>query len=317
MNIRSRKLSVPIWLQFSLLSLAWGSSFLFIKVGLAGLSPMQVVLARLVFGALTLVAVSLFTRSKLPRELKTWWHLTVVAVLLCVVPFSLFAWSEQHISSGLASILNATTPLMTMMVALAALATEARSLDRLLGLALGFLGVLVLIAPWAGLGQTDLLGQLACLAATLSYGLAFNYLRRYVTPLGLPAVSVATMHVGIGAVIMVALCPMIAAEPIHISGSIIVSMVVLGIAGTGFAYIWNTNIVGSWGATNASTVTYVSPIVGVALGAIVLGEGLEWHHPVGAVIIFFGIACSQGRVGALVGKLRRDRDQQEAGNYQI
>lgn len=317
MNTRSQHWSIPIWLQFALLSLAWGSSFLFIKIGLSGLSPSQVVLGRMVFGALTLVIVGMVTKSTFPRRPIAWWHLTVVAVLLCVVPFSLFAWSEQHISSGLASILNATTPLMTMVVALAALSSEVRSLDRLLGLALGFLGVLILIAPWAGLGQSDLLGQLACLAATLAYGLAFNYLRRYVIPLGLPAVTVATMHVAIGAVIMVVMSPIVAAGPINISGSIILSMVILGVAGTGFAYIWNTNIVSSWGATNASTVTYVSPVVGVALGVVLLGESLEWHHPVGAVVIFIGIACTQGRIRALMGQLRKDPLQPAAGEYQI
>src|SRR5262245_37061851 len=125
---------VPVLVQYVLLALAWGASFLFIKIGLEGLSPGQVVLGRLVAGAATLALLCLMTRRALPSAPVVWAHLTVVAVLLCVAPFLLFAWAEQHISSGLASIYNATTPLMTMVVALALLPQERLSRDRILGL---------------------------------------------------------------------------------------------------------------------------------------------------------------------------------------
>ena len=131
--------------QYLALALVWGASFLFIKVGLEGLSPAQVVLGRLTAGAVSLVVVTTVTRRPLPRERVVWGHMFVVALLLCVVPFLLFSWAETRISSGLASIYNATTPLMTMLVALAALPSERPTRTRLLGLLVGFAGVVLVL----------------------------------------------------------------------------------------------------------------------------------------------------------------------------
>src|SRR3954468_1161386 len=124
--------------MFAALAATWGASFLFIKVGLEGLTPGQVVWGRLVLGALALLVISAATRTRLPRDPRVWGHLLVVALLLCVLPFSLFAWAELRVSSSLASILNATTPLQTMLVALVALPQERLTRERAVGLALGF-----------------------------------------------------------------------------------------------------------------------------------------------------------------------------------
>ena len=311
---------VPVLVQYLMLALAWGASFLFIKIGLEGLSPGQVVLGRLVAGAVTLALLCLVTRRRLPSALIVWAHLAVVAVLLCVAPFLLFAWAEQHISSGLASIYNATTPLMTMVVALALLPGERPTRGRLLGLGIGVLGVLVLVAPWHGLGQADTLGQAACLAATACYGLAYTYLRRYVTTLGLPALSVATVQVGLGALIMVVLTPLVAAQPAEFNLRVVLAVLTLGAIGTGLAYVWNTNVVAAWGATNASTVTYLTPVVGVVLGVVVLAEQLSWAEPLGAALVILGIAVTQNRLGFLrdCAARRRAQSQGPAGeDYSI
>ncbi|MCX5121763.1 DMT family transporter [Micromonospora sp. NBC_00362] len=276
--------------------MTWGASFLFIKIGLEGLSPTQVVLARLVFGAAALLAITLFTRQALPREAIVWGHLTVVAILLCVAPFLLFAWAEQHISSGLASIYNATTPLMTMLVALAALPAERPTPARLTGLVAGFGGVLVVLAPWRGLGDSGVLAQAYCLVATACYGLAFVYLRRFISPRGLSAVPLATVQVSIGAVLMMLAAPFIATQPMHLTARVTLSMLALGVLGTGMAYVWNTAVVAGWGATNASTVTYLTPLIGVALGVVLLDERVSWNQPVGAVIVVLGIVISQNRL---------------------
>jgi len=285
--------------QYVLLGLAWGASFLFIKVGLEGLSPGQVVLGRLAVGALTLGAVSIVTRQPLPRTPAVWGHLAVVSVLLCVAPFLLFAWAEQHVTSGLASIYNATTPLMTMVVALAALPQERPTRARLAGLLLGFAGVLIVLGPWPDAGGGGLLAQSGCLLATASYGLAFVYLRRFVSPLGIAAIPTATVQVSLGSLIMLLLAPRIATEPVHLSGRVVASVLALGAVGTGLAYVWNTNIVSGWGATNASTVTYVTPLVGILLGIAVLHESVSWNEPIGAVVVVLGIAISQDRLGLL------------------
>ena len=137
MATRAPERSRSVLPQYIALAVTWGASFLFIKIGLEGLSPAQVVLGRLLTGALALAVISIARRQSLPRDPSVWVHLLVVAILLCVAPFLLFAWAEKDISSGLASIYNATTPLMTMLVSLAALPAERPTRSRLVGLAVG------------------------------------------------------------------------------------------------------------------------------------------------------------------------------------
>lgn len=286
---------VRIGAQFVALACAWGSSFLFIKVALDGLTPAQVVWGRLVLGALALCAVMAVTRSRIPRDPGLWLRLSVVSVLLCVVPFLLFSWAEQHLDSGMASILNATTPLLTLAVSTAALADERLDRRRTTGLLAGFAGVLVLIGP-AGLtgGSGHLLAQLACLGATACYGVAFVYLRRFITPRGLPAVSVAFVQVSIGAVIMLAATPWLAGPAPRVDAPIALIMLALCGLSTGLAYLWNNNIVQAWGAVNASAVTYLTPVVGVTAGVLLLGERLSWNQPLGAALIIAGIMAAHG-----------------------
>jgi len=125
-------------------------------------------------------------------------YLAVVSVLLCVVPFLLFAWAEQHVSSGLARIYNATTPLMTTVVALAGLPDERPTRRMPAGLSIGFAGVLVILGPWHSLADGDAPGQAACLLAALFSTAAFVYLRRFISPRGLPSIPVATVQNGLG-----------------------------------------------------------------------------------------------------------------------
>jgi drug/metabolite transporter (DMT)-like permease len=231
--------------------------------------------------------------------------LLVVALTLCVVPFLLFAWAQQYVPSSIASILNATTPLMTMLVAISALPSERPTRSRLTGLLLGFAGVFIVLAPWQDFeGGGELGGFLACMAATTSYGVAFVYLRRFVAPHGLPAVPVATVQVSLGAAVMLLLAPFTAFQPVTLTPGVVLSTLALGVIGTGLAYVWNTNIVTKWGATPASTVTYLTPLVGVVLGVTFLGEQLGWNHPLGAIIIILGILVSQERLRPLLHHLR-------------
>jgi drug/metabolite transporter (DMT)-like permease len=286
---------VRIGAQFAALACAWGSSFLFIKVALDGLTPAQVVWGRLVLGALALCAVTAVTRTRIPRDPGLWLRLSVVSVLLCVVPFLLFSWAEQHLASGMASILNATTPLLTLAVSTVALADERLGRRRATGLLAGFAGVLVLIGP-GGLagGGGHLTAEFACLGATTCYGVAFVCLRRFITPRGLPAVSVAFVQVTIGAVIMLAATPWLAAPAPRIDAPIALSMLALGSLSTGLAYLWNNNIVQAWGAVNAAAVTYLTPVVGVTAGVLLLHERLTWNQPLGAVLVIAGIMAAHG-----------------------
>jgi drug/metabolite transporter (DMT)-like permease len=286
--------------QFVAMGLVWGASFLFMKVALDGTTPLQIVWTRLVLGAVALGAVVLVTRAPLPRSRALWGHFAVLGVVGCAIPFSLFAWAEQHVSSGVASIYNATTPLMTALMVTLAFRVERLTRDRLVGVAVGLAGVVVIIAPWqlaSGAGSLDeAAGQLACLGAALCYGVTFAYLRRFVTPRGVPALTTAFLQVGFGAVALLLLTPVVVGSPVDLTPEIVGSLVVLGVLGTGVAYLWNVNVLLRWGPTAASTVTYITPVVGVALGVLVLDERLGWHEPAGAVLVLLGILLAQGRL---------------------
>lgn len=285
----------PILPQFIALALVWGASFLFIRVALEGLSPTQVVLGRLVSGAVTIGMIALVTRQRFPRPGPVWGHLAVVAALNCVIPFLLFAWAGQHIASGVASILNATTPLATVLLAVAMLPDERLGAARLGGLLAGFTGVVVVLGPWRGIGESGLLAQLACLGAAACYGLAFTWVRRFVLPRGVEPIAIATAQIGLGAIAMVALAPVIATQPIDLDPRVVGSILGIGVAGTGVAFVWNMNVLAAWGATSASTVTYLVPVIGVTLGIVVLGETFSWNEPTGALVVILGVAIAQGR----------------------
>ncbi|HEY0217286.1 MAG TPA: DMT family transporter, partial [Cellulomonas sp.] len=255
--------------QFVAMGLTWGASFLFMKVALDGTSVLQIVWTRLVLGALALGGIALATRAPMPRSRAMWGHFAVVGLTGCALPYTFFAWAEQHVSSGIASIYNATTPLMTALMVTVAFRVERLSRDRVAGLAAGLVGVVVIIGPWQFAGGTggslsEVAGQLACLGAALCYGFTFAYLRRFVTPRGVPAVTTAFLQIAMGAAILLLATPWVVREPVHLTPAIVGSLVVLGVLGTGVVYLWNINVLLRWGPTAASTVTYITPVVGVA-----------------------------------------------------
>ncbi|UYK41611.1 DMT family transporter [Microbacterium terricola] len=286
-----------IAIQFVLTGVIWGSSFLFMKVALEGLSPAQVAWSRLVLGAVTLGIFVAVRRDTLPRSVRVWLHMTVLAVSFCVVPFLLFSWAQQHVTSGLASIYNATTPLMTAIMAGLLFRVEKLKLVQIAGILVGMLGVMVIIAPWQGLDlDQSLIAQFAILGATACYGFSLAYMRKFVSDTGMSALVFSFLNIGIAAVIMVVLTPFIALSPVALNPWIVLSVVLLGCLGTGVAYIWNQNTLRAWGPTRASTVTYITPVVGVILGVVVLGEAVSWNEPVGALVVFLGILLAQDRL---------------------
>ncbi len=288
---------MKIALQFIAMGLVWGSSFLFMKVGLQGVGFGQVVWARLVFGAITLGIIAIATRSRLPKEPIVWLHFVVVAITYCVLPYLLFAWAEQYVSSSLASIYNAVTPITTAILVTAAFRVERLNRDQVLGVFIGIVGVVVVVGPWQLAALTgSLWGQLACLGAVTCYGFSFGYIRRFISHRDMPATTIALMNIGIAAAIMVILTPVLAWGPITFSWPVLLSLLALGALGTGVVYIWNMNVLRAWGPTATSGVTYVTPVVGVALGILVLGETLSWNEPVGALVVLGGILLTQQRV---------------------
>jgi drug/metabolite transporter (DMT)-like permease len=293
----TRSGQISIVARFLALGLVWGASFLFMKVGLEGVSFGQVALARLVFGAITLGIIMIAMRTRLPREPIVWVHFAVVATTYCVVPFLLFAWAEQYVASSLASIYNAVTPITTAILATLAFRVERLARGQVLGVLVGVIGVVIVVAPWnAGALNGNLWGQLACLGAVTCYGFSFGYIRKFLSHRAIPATTLAFMNIAIAAVIMVILTPVVASGPIRFSWPVLLSLLALGALGTGLAYIWNMNVLRAWGPTAASGVTYVTPVVGVALGIILLHESLSWNEPVGAAIVILGILLTQQRI---------------------
>ena len=281
----------------------WGSSFLFMKIALDGVSFGQVAWTRLVLGGLTLGLIVLATRPRvnggpvLPREPIVWLHFLVIAITGCVIPHLLFAWAEQYVSSSLASIYNAVTPITTAVMVTVAFKVERLGRSQIVGVLIGIVGVVVIIGPWRYAALTgDLWGQLACLGAAVCYGFTFGYTRKYLSGRPIAGSTFAFLNIGLGGILMLALTPVIAWHPVALTWPIVLSLLALGALGTGVAYIWNINVLRAWGPTNASTVTYVTPVVGVILGVLVLSETFSWHEPVGAALVLVGILLTQRRV---------------------
>jgi drug/metabolite transporter (DMT)-like permease len=283
--------------QLLLLALIWGASFMFIKVELdAGIAPIHIAFLRCALGAPALFLILRATHDRLPRDRALWGHLLVLGALMNAAPFALFAYGETEVSSLLAGIFNALTPLMTLLFSLSLLPEEPATPEKLAGLAVGFLGVLVVLAPWQGLGGGSLLGALACIGAATCYGVSFPYLRRHVSGRPETGVAISTVQVALGGVLLLLFTPF-GALPGDVPGATAwLSALALGALGTGVAYILNFNVVREAGAQTASMVTYLVPVFAVIFGVAVLGEPLSWHEPVGGALIIAGVALAQGMI---------------------
>ena len=278
------------------LGIVWGCSFIFIKLGLEFLTPFGVAFGRCALGALALLIYLKIKGLSLVRDRKMIGHLWVVALLLNVIPGILFAWAETEVTSILAGIINAVTPLMTLIAIIVVSRNEKPTTPQVVGLLLGFLGVLTVLGAWKGLGDNPLWAILILLAAVTCYGFSFPYSRRFILPAQLKPEVMAATQVTLGAI---TLLPLFLINGIAKSEFLIgpvLAMVALGVFGSGFAYIWNFTIMRDAGSAIASSVTYVTPVVAVAVGLIFLQEKLHWYEPVGALIVLLGAAIAQGRI---------------------
>jgi drug/metabolite transporter (DMT)-like permease len=285
--------------QFLLLSATWGSSFLFIKVLDSHWPALWVAFGRVALGAATLIALTLLRRERLRFDARTWLHLLVVAALFNAVPFTLFAYGEKHVSSIVAGLWNATAPLWVIVFALLAFPEEHPDRARVVGLTIGFTGVVLLLGPWRVSGGAELQGQLACAGAGVCYGLAWLYTRRHLAGRQTSGVTLAAGQLLWATLLLGVAVPFAAAPTTHIGVDGLASILALGVLGTGVAYLFNYAIIRAAGATTAATVTYVVPLFSTLLGVTVLSERVSWNQPVGAVILLAGIAVSQRRLGAV------------------
>jgi len=297
-DIAESESNVRQWLPGLLvLAAIWGSSFLFIKVGVRELHPAYVTLGRVASGALALLVAVLVLRDRLPRSPRVWLHLNVVAIVGVVLPFTLFGYGEQRISSVLAGIWNAATPLVVLPVAALVFRTERFTARKVAGLLLGFVGVLVVLGVWQGVGGSHLTGQLMCFGAAVCYGVAIPYQKRFVAGEASSGLALSAGQLLVGTVQIALVAPLLGGappNPASIPLAAIASVLALGVLGTGLAFLINLRNIRLAGASTASMVTYLIPLFATVVGILVLREGLAWYQPVGAVIVLVGVAVSQG-----------------------
>jgi drug/metabolite transporter (DMT)-like permease len=285
------------WLGlYVLLGIVWGSSFLFTKLSLHSWPPFGVVFLRLAIGSLALIAVIAWQRLPVTKNWRHWALMGFGGMFMNTLPFSLFAYAQLNVTSILASIINAATPVMTLLALMLFFRSEKLKPNVILGLLIGMVGILIVLAVWQGFGENDPIAVLAMIGAITCYGIGGPFIMRFVAPLQLPNEVAALGQVGFAAV---ATLPLYLTGPLTI-GEVkiesILAIVVLGAVGSGFAYVWYYKIIKQVGSAIANSVTYITPLVAVVLGILLLGESLHWYEPVGAIVVITGAAISQGRL---------------------
>jgi drug/metabolite transporter (DMT)-like permease len=297
MNGTRAKDSSSSWLPaYLILGFVWGCSFIFIKLGLEFLTPFGVAFVRCALGALTLLLIAKWRGYSLPKDPMVRFHLWVVAVLLNVIPGIFYAWAETVVTSVLAGIINAVTPLMTLLAIMAVNRQEKPKAFQIIGLFIGFLGVLTVLGAWNGLGDNPLWAIVVLMSAVTCYGISFPYTRRFVMPYGLKSESIVSMQLLLAAVTLLPFFLFNGVERYEYMPGPLLAMLALGVFGSGLAYLWNFKVMELAGSAIASSVTYLTPVVAIIVGIIFLGEKVTWYEPVGGLIVLLGAAIAQERI---------------------
>ncbi|NVK34161.1 MAG: DMT family transporter [Rhodobacteraceae bacterium] len=294
-------MNIQDWLLLVLLSVIWGGAFFFAAVAVKELPPLTVVGLRTGLAALSLILVLKWRGESLPFERHSIRAFLTMGLLNNMVPFSLLFWAQTMIPSGLASILNATTPIFSILLAHIFLTDERLAPNKLIGVLLGFIGVVLLLGGDIVRGQTlALLGMLACLGAAFSYGIASVYGRRF-KQLGYKPTQVAFGQLTASTLMMIPINLLID-KPWHLappSNSTWAAILALAIISTAFAYILFFRILASAGAVNVALVTLLIPLSAILLGTLILGETLLPRHYAGMSLIAIGLLAIDGRVSSL------------------
>lgn len=312
------------WSLFGVLGLVWGSSFLWIKVAegnqghpFLGISfppgepvfgPFLLVFFRLFFGLLGTAVLMWRQGLSVPRDPRLLAAFVFMGFFNTALPFTLISWGETRIDSALAAILNGTVPLFTIVIAHFWLHDERMTLARVGGLVVGFVGVVVLVGGGLGEGGIDsrLAGELAVVAAALSYAISAVFSRKYLR--GQPPVVQSFMTLLVASAFMLAAVP-VAESPVVLPTLplVWVAVIWLGLLGSCLAYVLYFSLMNAWGPTRASLVSYVFPVVGLLLGIVLLGEPVSWRLFAGTLLVVAGIVVVNFRTFAqfLPGQSRR------------
>ncbi|MCP3898701.1 MAG: DMT family transporter [Desulfobacteraceae bacterium] len=283
------------WCLIIILSILWGGSFFFVEVAVKDMTPLTIVLCRVALSSIILLAIVRIKGYIMPSSIRVWGAFFIIGAFNNVIPFSLIAWGQTHIASGLASILNATTPIFSVVLAHLLTREEKLTKNRLIGVLIGWVGVTILIG--VNLFQnfdTQAMGQIAVLTAALSYAFAAIYGRRFK---GINALVVATGMLSCSTIMMIPLALFIE-QPWNLSPGIMTLWSLFGLSAfsTALAYIIYFRVLASSGATNILLVTFLIPISAILLGTIALNERLDWNAFLGMGIIFIGLIAIDGRL---------------------
>jgi drug/metabolite transporter (DMT)-like permease len=317
---QGRRERVGPWLDFALLSVIWGSSYLFLKIGLdEGMRPLTLVAWRLAIALVVLTVALRLTRGRLPTGRRAVGTFVVLALLNASIPWILITWGAQHIPSGLAAILNALNPLFTIVIAALILHDEPITVNRAAGLLLGFVGAAVLASPnLGGMSASPdaplvIAGEVALVVASASYAVGVVWARHRVTgrplivdpqtgprpprPLEIAAGQVLISFLLNAPLALILERPAGGFVPMPGSVEAWASIVWLGLLSTGVGFVLSFRLIRTWGATRQSLVTYVIPVVAIVLGAVVLHERLHPAELLGTVLIMSGVVLASSRVG--------------------
>lgn len=307
------RMGLTQWSMLIALSILWGGSYFFVEIALLEWSPLLIVAVRVTVAALVIWAVVVVAGWPVPRSGAAWGAFFVMGILNNVFPFLLIVWGQKEVASGLAAIINASTPIFTVIVAGIFLWDERMTAARLTGAVLGLVGVAILIGPSALTGlDAGLLAQLAILTASLCYALAGVYARRFVSMNVNPIVAAAGQLL-MSSLIMISLV-LAFEEPAQLltsSTRVWVAVGAMAVVSTALAYILYFRLLATAGATNALLVTLLIPVTAILLGAMYLGERLHLLHFAGMAVIGIGLLVIDGRIWNRIDP--RTRDGSSAG----
>ncbi len=279
------------WIIFITLGIIWSSSFLWIKIAIEEMGPMTLVAYRVLFGLLFGIVVIIIQREKMPRTLKAWTPLLVLGLTNVAIPFFLISWGEQTIDSGVASILDATVPLFTIVVAHFLLHDDKMTVQKVVGLLIGFAGVVVLMSKDIGASTGSILGQGAVILASAFYAGSSIYARKFTEDT--PGIF-RSMGPLVSATAVMWLASFFFESPVHVPDRSIIwiALLWLGILGSGAAFVMLYYLIHEIGPTRTTMVTYLFPLGGVTLGVIFLHETLTWEIVAGAVLILASLVVA-------------------------
>lgn len=281
-------------LAFCFLGLVWGANFIFVKWAAVYISPVQITLLRVIFGFLPVLLYALARSDLRLGQLRHLHHFAVMALLATALYYYAFARGTVLLASGIAGMLSGAIPLFTLVCTALFLREEHLGVGRIAGLALGFLGVLLVAQPWSSTGEIDLKGVGWMVAGSLSVGCSFVYARRFISPLKLPVAALTTWQIGLGMVFLLMVTPLSGIGAAFADTRAATGLILgLGLCGTGLAYIAYYHIIESLGAVAASSVTYVPPVIALLIGVALVGETIQPSGYTALVLILAGVGLIQ------------------------